>query len=81
MELRIPDKDEVITPDELVKLTKMSKDFWSRCRVEGDSPLYIRMSATAIRYRWGDVVDWMEQRKCKSTSDHIYYNSLPQQEI
>lgn len=81
MELRIPEKDELVTPAELEKLTKMSQKFWANRRVEGNSPLYIRMSESAIRYRWGDVIDWMEQRKCKSTSDHIYYNSPLPKEI
>ena len=43
--------------------------FLQALRVRGDGPLFIRISARAIRYRRSDLEYWVEQRVRTSTSD------------
>jgi hypothetical protein len=37
-------------------------------RLKGDGPLFIRISARAVRYRLIDLQNWVESRLCSSTS-------------
>jgi predicted DNA-binding transcriptional regulator AlpA len=73
MILRIPELDELITAEELEKITKISTKTWSNRRISGDSPPFIQFAkGGSIRYRWGDVQEWLNERKCTSTSDESY---------
>lgn len=62
-------KDELISTEELVNLTHLSKRFWESRRISGDTPPYIRISRRCVRYRWRDVEEWLENKKVKNTSD------------
>ena len=46
-----------------------STSFWQARRLRGDGPTFIRISSRAVRYRWGDVLDWLESLRRTSTSD------------
>jgi predicted DNA-binding transcriptional regulator AlpA len=59
--------DEYVLTDTLVKRTNLTKRFWENRRNTGDGPPYIRVSGRCVRYRWGDVLNWLEKRKCHST--------------
>lgn len=64
----IPRPEQLISANELVKLTQLTYNFWAQRRYSGDGPPFIRLSAKCVRYRWGDVVEWLDKRKCTSTS-------------
>ena len=68
-EHRIPHPEEMVTTKELQQLTKLTPRFWESRRLSGDTPPFIRLSAKAVRYRWGDVQQWLEKRIRTSTSD------------
>ena len=40
-------------------------------RANGRGPAFIRISARAIRYRRSDLLEWAEERLCRSTSDPL----------
>lgn len=64
-----PHQDQILSSKELEQLTGLKRRFWESRRIKGDSPPFIRISDKCIRYRWGDVLQWFEQRMRKSTSD------------
>ncbi len=51
---------------EYLNFTQRALQSW---RLKGDGPLFIRISARAIRYRIEDLDAWLEDRLAKSTSD------------
>jgi predicted DNA-binding transcriptional regulator AlpA len=69
MTQHIPHLDELVSTEELEKLTSLSKRFWETRRISGDTPPFIRLSARAVRYRWGDVLQWLNTKKRLNTSD------------
>ncbi len=64
-----PHPDQLVSTVDLQKLTDLSQRFWEARRISGDTPPYIRISGRAIRYRWKDVVEWLDNRKRLNTSD------------
>lgn len=63
-----PHPDMYIRTEQLVELTGMTKRFWEARRISGDTPPYVCISKRAIRYRWGDVIEWLEKRKINNTA-------------
>lgn len=64
-----PHPDQLLSGADLVKLTHLTTRFWESRRLSGDGPPFIRISAKAVRYRWGDVQQWLEKRVRTSTKD------------
>ena len=64
-----PHPSQFVSAKELEKLTGMTQRFWESRRITGDTPPFVRLSAKAVRYRWGDVQQWLEKRIRTSTSD------------
>jgi predicted DNA-binding transcriptional regulator AlpA len=62
-------RDDLLTDKELLSPTGLGASFWRSRRLKGDGPVYIKISSRAVRYRWGDVLDWIETLKRSSTSD------------
>jgi hypothetical protein len=44
-------------------------------RLKGGGPPYIQVTSKSIRYRVKDLQDWIEERRCTSSSDPNY-NSI-----
>lgn len=72
MTFRMPEPDELITSEQLENITKITKKTWAHRRISGDTPSFIQIDKGSIRYRWRDVQEWLNERMCKSTSDHNY---------
>ena len=66
---KTPDLDQIVDTKDLERLTGFTRRFWEVRRISGDTPPYIKLSARAVRYRWGDVVDWLDSKKCTGTKD------------
>ena len=62
-------RDDLLTDQQLQDPTGFSTSFWQARRLRGDGPTFIRISSRAVRYRWGDVLDWLESLRRTSTSD------------
>lgn len=60
---------EYLSVAELAAYTGLSAKFWNTLRSSGGGPLYVRVSAKAIRYRRADVDEWMQERVRRSTFD------------
>ena len=65
----MPHRDELVSTEELHKLTGFSKRFWEARRISGNTPPFLRVSGRAVRYRWGDVEQWLNTMKRNKTSD------------
>ncbi len=68
------------SPDELVDETFLA-DYYGQSprtlklwRYQGRGPTYMRLSATQIRYRWGDVLDHNKKLSANSTSEESERN-------
>lgn len=54
---------------EAARILDLSKRTLQKWRVEGHGPVYIRVSARAIRYRLVDLESWINERVRSSTSE------------
>ena len=59
---QFPHPDQLLSTIDLVKYTGLSRRFWEGRRFSGDSPPYLSISNRSVRYRWGDVWDWLQQK-------------------
>lgn len=57
-----------LTTKDLEKITTLKVRFWECRRISGDGPPYISISKRAVRYKWGDVLEWLEKRKINNTA-------------
>lgn len=51
------------------KITKLSESALEKMRLAGSGPLYCKAGPRIVVYRVQDIVDWLESRKVKSTSE------------
>lgn len=63
-------QDEIITTEELARRTGTGVTTWAKRRMVGEphSPPFLKLGRT-VRYRWSDVVAWLDTRQRKSTSE------------
>lgn len=64
-----PHPDQLIDTDDLARFTKTKTRCWEARRMSGDTPPYIYISKRAVRYRWGDVLAWLNDKKRNNTAD------------
>lgn len=62
-------REQLFTDTQLEVVTGLSSSFWRARRLKGDGPIFIKISARAVRYRWGDVQSWLDSLRRTSTSD------------
>lgn len=70
--MQIPEqftKKLLLTEAEAAQVVGFSPRFLQQRRREGGGPVYIRVSARAVRYRLADLEAWAEERARTSTSD------------
>jgi len=60
--------ERYLTTVEVAHRTGTSPSFWEKRRCAGTGPKY-RKCGRLVRYYWPDVVEFMEARKRRSTSD------------
>lgn len=53
---------------DLAELLEISVRTLQKWRHEGGGPRYVKLGRM-VRYDWEDVMDWLESRKLRSTSD------------
>ena len=63
------DPDTLLTEGQLAERLGFTRRALQQWRITGAGPRFIRISARAIRYRWGDVLTWLEEHTRTSTSD------------
>ncbi len=61
------DPDELLSTKQLAHRLGVSEQFLEigRSRGYGYGPDFVRLSPRCIRYRWRDVVAWLEERKSR----------------
>lgn len=71
IDLGAGDDNELLTTEQLCAWLGYSRAWAEGARgSEEEGPRFIRMSPRRIRYRRGDVRDWLKSRTHKSTSEY-----------
>lgn len=64
-EIRQPaNPEKLLTTGQVATLTGMSMSWLEKGRIYGWGPKYLRLSAGAIRYRWSDILTYLQDREC-----------------
>lgn len=64
-QIRQPSNPErLLTTGQVATLTGMSMSWLEKGRIYGWGPKYLRLSAGAIRYRWSDILTYLQDREC-----------------
>jgi hypothetical protein len=64
------DEDEMMTTRELADWFRNSRQWFEIARTYGYGPKFTRISTRMIRYRRGDVIDWLRERSHASTAEY-----------
>lgn len=56
-------RDRLIGVRELSEMLKVSVVTLSKWRIDGSGPKFIGVNKRCVRYRVGDVLDWIEERE------------------
>jgi hypothetical protein len=62
-------RDQFLTELEAASVLKLAPKTLKNWRGIGKGPTHKKFSNRAIRYRYGDLLDWAESKTRKSTSD------------
>ena len=65
-ELRL---ERLLTRDEVEAVFGISRRYLEVSAVRGDGPPMIRVGSRMVRYRVGDLREWLDARRVSSTSD------------
>lgn len=63
------DPDALLRPDQAAQLIGLTTRFLEARRLRGGGPLFVRISARAIRYRRRDLLEWAAGLVRRSTAD------------
>ena len=63
------DPDALLYEGEAAYLTGLSERTLQDYRLRGGGPAFIRIGKRGVRYRRGDLLDWIADRRRTSTSD------------
>jgi len=61
---------ELMRPPQAATYAGLSASTLAKRRLTGDGPTFVRLSARAIGYLQADLDDWLNKRRCKSTSEY-----------
>lgn len=61
--------EQLLTPEQVSAITGLAEQTLAHYRVSGGGPAYIRISARCIRYREGDLRQWISDRYVSSTTE------------
>ena len=66
----LPNPDQLIDTAELARMACLSETYARQLRVIGGGPRFIKLTSKTVRYRVGDVLDWIDSRpSMTSTSE------------
>jgi len=61
--------ERLLTRDEVEAVFGISRRYLEVSAVRGDGPPMIRVGSRMVRYRVGDLREWLDARRVSSTSD------------
>ena len=61
--------ERLLTRDEVEAVFGISRRYLEVSAVRGDGPPMIRVGSRMVRYRVGDLREWLDVRRVSSTSD------------
>lgn len=67
--MTLTNPDPMLTEKEAARYLGYSPKTLAGWRYKGGGPVFIRASATSVRYRTSDLEAWIEQRRRNSTAD------------
>src|SRR5262249_35986780 len=62
------DFERLLTPNEAAQFLRLSLSWLAKSRMRGDGPSYVKLGRS-VRYREGDLVQWLKSRRRQSTSE------------
>ncbi|MCI2400409.1 helix-turn-helix domain-containing protein [Aliiroseovarius subalbicans] len=66
--LPVEDPNRLMDENEAADLLCYSVRALQNWRYRGGGPKFIKISARSVRYAYGDVMEWIEQRRVANTS-------------
>ena len=63
------DPNGYVNTQELAERTLTGPSSWAKRRMAGTGPAFIKIGRS-VRYRWGDVITWLEDQLRSSTSEY-----------
>lgn len=64
-----PNPDELLTEKQAAAILQVQHTTLSAWRYRGDGPRFVKVSARAVRYRRGELADWLAKREFGSTAE------------
>jgi predicted DNA-binding transcriptional regulator AlpA len=64
----LADNESLLTPKEAAQFLRLSLSWLAKARMRGDGPPYVK-PGRSVRYRKGDLVQWLKSRARLSTSE------------
>jgi predicted DNA-binding transcriptional regulator AlpA len=62
------DFERLLTPKEATEFLRLSLSWLAKARMRGDGPPFVKLGRS-VRYRQGDLVQWLKTRARQSTSE------------
>jgi predicted DNA-binding transcriptional regulator AlpA len=63
-------RSDMMRPPEAAQYVGLAPSTLAKCRIRGDGPAFIRLSARAIGYLKADLDSWLAAKRCRSTSEY-----------
>lgn len=67
--MSVANPDPLLTEKEAARYLGYSPKALAGWRYKGGGPVFVRVSATSVRYRVSDLETWIAERRRRSTSD------------
>lgn len=61
--------NQLLTTPAAADLLGVSASYLNQSRLRGDGPAFVKISPTCVRYRRGDLDDWVAARTVRSTAE------------
>jgi hypothetical protein len=62
--------DQILTTEQLAEWLEVSTQFVKASRRTGLGPPFVRVDERNVRYRCGDVLEWLKARTYRSTAEY-----------
>ena len=68
--MKMETQKQVLSPQHAAERLGLSESTLAKMRLRGDGPSYIKLGVRRVGYLEKDLVDWVEARRFRSTSEY-----------
>ena len=68
--------ENLLTTEQAAKFMGLAVTTLEKYRVYGSCPVFLKIGKRTVRYRVGDLTQWVESNTAKSTSDYETYQDI-----